>query len=115
MKRLLFFICTLLCANVLMAQTTFWIDSLQYQVTSTTPAEVKVNDANTSITTAIIPEIVSYGGINYTVTSIGTSAFRDCSSLTSVTIPDSVTSILGSAFRNCSSLTSVTIPNSVTI
>ncbi|MCD8026399.1 MAG: leucine-rich repeat domain-containing protein, partial [Clostridiales bacterium] len=29
----------------------------------------------------------------YTVTSIGDSAFEDCDSLTSVTIPDSVTSI----------------------
>ena len=41
-------------------------------------------------------------------------AFRDCSSLTSVTIPNSVTSIAKGAFSGCSSLTSVTIPNSVT-
>ena len=37
-----------------------------------------------------------------------------CSSLTSVTIPNSVTSIGENAFWNCISLTSVTIPNSVT-
>ena len=48
------------------------------------------------------------------VTSIGRSAFEDCTSLTSVTIPDSVTSIGWWAFYNCSSLTSVTIGNSVT-
>ncbi|MFR1272053.1 MAG: leucine-rich repeat domain-containing protein [Eubacterium sp.] len=48
------------------------------------------------------------------VTSIGYSAFENCTSLTSVTIPDSVTSIDYSAFENCTSLTSVTIPNSVT-
>ena len=48
------------------------------------------------------------------VTSIEDSAFYTCFSLTSVTIPDSVTSIGNEAFRNCSSLTSVTIPDSVT-
>ncbi len=48
------------------------------------------------------------------MTSIGNYAFRDCSGLTSVTIPNSVTSIGRSAFYNCNGLTSVTIPNSVT-
>ena len=48
------------------------------------------------------------------VTSIGECAFVYCTSLTSITIPDSVTSIGYSAFYNCSSLTSVTIPDSVT-
>ncbi len=62
----------------------------------------------------IIPESVTYNGNSYSVTSIGDYAFYYCSSLTSVTIPNSVTSIGSYAFEGCSGLTSVTIPNSVT-
>ncbi|MDR1115845.1 MAG: leucine-rich repeat protein [Tannerella sp.] len=48
------------------------------------------------------------------VISIGNSAFWNCISLTSITIPNSVTSIGSGAFQSCVSLTSITIPNSVT-
>ena len=48
------------------------------------------------------------------VTSIGQAAFLSCSGLTSVTIPSGVTSIGSAAFSYCNGLTNVTIPNSVT-
>ena len=61
-----------------------------------------------------IPESIEYNGEKYDVTSIGVDAFKDCSGLTSLTIPSSVTSIGGSAFRKCSGLTSLTILSGVT-
>ncbi|MBR2296972.1 MAG: InlB B-repeat-containing protein, partial [Clostridia bacterium] len=51
---------------------------------------------------------------NKLVTKIEQGAFSYCTSLTSVTIPDSVTSIGEYAFSSCTRLTSITIPNSVT-
>ena len=50
---------------------------------------------------------------NYKVVEIAASAFEGCTTLTSVTIPDSVTSIGNAAFYRCTGLTSVTIPDSV--
>ena len=55
----------------------------------------------------IIPSTISYNGTTYSVTSIGDRAFYYCSSLTSVTIPNSVTSIGEGAFYECSGLTSI--------
>ena len=49
------------------------------------------------------------------VTYIGNYAFRGCTSLTSITIPEGVTKISGTAFYKCTSLTSITIPDSVTL
>ncbi len=57
------------------------------------------------ITTAII---------NSGVTSIGNSAFSECTELTSVTIPSSVTIIDEYSFYGCNKLSSITIPSSVT-
>lgn len=62
-------------------------------------------------TDIVIPAVSPFGD---TVTSIGNYAFRNCTALASITIPESVTSIGGYAFYGCTGLTSITIPEGVT-
>ena len=65
-----------------------------------TELEVTYKDAgyNSYSGVVAIPEEVTYNGKSYSVTSIGPFAFRQCSGLTSITIPDSVTTIREYAF-----------------
>ena len=62
----------------------------------------------------VLPESITYENNEYCVTRIGDVAFRKCTDLISITIPNSVTSIGEAAFQWCTGLTSITIPNSVT-
>ena len=110
MKKIVLFL-VLFCTTTLFSQT-FTIDNITYTVSG---AEVSVY-ANIISTPSdiIIPSTVTNGGITYSVTSIGSNAFRDCTSLTSITLPSSLTSIGTSAFRGCYGLTSITLPSSLT-
>ena len=65
---------------------------------------------NTSSTHIVIPSTID----KKKVTSIGNGAFKNCTSFTTITIPDSVINISDNAFMGCTSLTNITIPNSVT-
>ena len=95
------------------------VDGIYYYRISTNELEVanKVfSDQNSSAYTGavIIPSTVTYNGKIFNVVSIGEYAFRDCTQLTSVTIPSSVKTIKTAAFFNCSQIASITIPSSVT-
>ena len=90
---------------------TIIIDSVKYRLNDDYTAEV-ISYSGTPGNITIL-ESVTYEGLTFKVTSIGSSAFSNCTSLKSATIPDSVASIGDSAFSGCTSLTSVTIPNSV--
>ena len=109
-KQLLLFAMMLL---PLVASAQAEIDGIYYYLSSDNTASVTSNP-NQYSGSVVIPEKVTYESIEYSVTSIGGSAFFYCSGLTSVTIGNSVTSIGYAAFEGCTGLTSITIPNSVT-
>lgn len=62
-----------------------------------------------------IPETVGYKGTDYTVSTIGASAFAQCGDLVSVSVPNSVTVIGESAFDGCESMFSAKIGSSIRI
>ncbi len=94
-----------LCAVCAGAET---YGDLKYSVLD--DGTVEITDYNGSAKTVDVPEKIN----GKSVTSIGNCAFRYCTSLKSITIPNSVMEIGSSAFSGCSSLKSITIPNSVT-
>ena len=77
--------------------------------------KVEIGGSVTSIGSSAFYRCYSLSSITipHGVTSIGSSAFYYCYSLSSITIPHGVTSIGNSAFYYCSSLSSITIPDSV--
>ncbi|MCR4801130.1 MAG: leucine-rich repeat protein [Bacteroidales bacterium] len=61
----------------------------------------------------IIPATVENEGVQFTVISIGNSAFYNCKKIKSVVIQEGVTTIVNAAFKNCDRLQSVTLPESI--
>ena len=103
----------LLAATGAWAQTTFTADNLKYTVTDETTHTVELTGYEGALAGEVnIPATVTNESTEYSVTSIGSSAFSWCSQLTAVTIPEGVATIGSYAFERCSSLTAVTIPAS---
>ena len=86
----------------------FEVDGIYYSYVNKVSKTVKVSYQGSSYNsfdneysgTVTIPQIVQYSGVSYSVVAIGKEAFRDCSEVTSVTIPNSVTEVGLNAFYN---------------
>ena len=122
MKQFKHFLLTVavLLYNISASSHNFEVDGIYYNIMSSADLTAEVTyrgeeyyESNEYSGSVTIPESVTYNGNAYRVAGIGPYAFRDCTGLTSIAIPNSVTSIGNQAFRNCSLLTSVAIPNSV--
>lgn len=96
----------------------FEADGFFYNVINQEGKEVEVTYKTTNFKSysgvVNIPSTASHNGETYSVTRIGNSAFRNCTGLISVTIPNSVTTIGNYAFYYCLNIRSLTIGSGVT-
>ena len=97
------------CAGTMLADKV-QIGDLYYNLNADNlTAEVTYKQIGLYAGDIIIPASVDYNSVTYSVTSIGNYAFKSCTGLTSITIPNSVTSIGYEAFLGCSGLTSIVV------
>ena len=109
-------IAALLCSLTASAHD-FEVGGIYYKITSSADLTVEVtyrgsyyNSYSNEYSGAVtLPSTVTYNSKTYSVTSIGSSVFCGCSSLTAINIPESVTSIGSGTFWECSSLKEVII------
>ena len=91
-----------------LTQASVVIDGIAYVINETKNVAA-VTSGGTYTGEVVIPATITYNAKPYSVVSIGIEAFKNCSKLTSITIPNSVTTIGNSAFYSCNSLTAVHI------
>ncbi len=86
-----------------------FIDKLKYSLNSD-GTSVSVARQNRFVSGfVVIPSVVTYKDIEYTVSSIAISAFDGCQDLTSITIPSTVLAIGDWAFSGCPSMLQIVI------
>ena len=108
-------------AHNIQAQSQYWVGGIRYQINGNSVQVVASNNGAYSgqITipeTVMIEAYSMYDGNYqkpYQVTGIGSGAFRDCTGLTSIELPNSIKTIESNAFYGCTGLTSVNIPKGV--
>lgn len=111
MKKLWLLVALLMCIVLpclAETSTTHTSGSFQYKLLEDGTAYItRYNGANNILN---LPDTLD----GHPVSWIGSGAFENCKSLTTIVIPHGVTSIAMNAFRSCSNLLYVTIPDSVT-
>ena len=115
LKRIYTFTMTLLLVSTLAQANVFEkINGLKYSLDTLKNEATLVADSSRDYSgDIVVPENITSGGKNYTVTSFGDECFFACYNLTSLTIPSSVKSLGNECFAYCFRLTSITIPSSV--
>ena len=104
----------LLTSGISMSAYDFYSGGFYYSISSSGVTVENKGSFNTYAGNVTIPEKVTYQGTTYNVVGIGYRAFKDCTGMTSVTIPKTVYLLLNESFAGCTSLTSIVLPSSIT-
>ena len=114
MRKQILLACLMLLPYALQAEVVE-IDNIYYNlIPKAKSAAVAQHPQNGYIGNIVIPDSITYEGIDYEVTSIEDKAFLVCKDLNSLTLPNTITSIGKHAFASCDSLKSIELPNSIT-
>lgn len=101
----------LLLVSIALHAESVEVDELTYNLYSNATASVAANQSTNLSGELSIPATITVNDTAYRVVSIASSAFVNCTGLTSVTIPKTVKSIGDRAFYGCKNLTYVSIPS----
>ena len=94
-------------------ESVFEVDGISYKRSVDNSVSVVAGDEKYA-GRIVIPSQVTFEGKTYNVTSVSNSAFKDCSELISLYLPEGLKSMGSMMFSGCTSLTCLNIPNSVT-
>ena len=120
MKRTTFYSAFLLIMTMIVSLSAsaydFMAGNIYYKINGegTVKVTYKDNNLNSYSGTVTVPATVTNDGVTYTVTEIGSSAFRASSGLVRVNLPSTMQTIGYASFYNCTALAYINIPNSVT-
>lgn len=113
MKKLFFILVSFLMPIIASADAVE-INGVYYNLISKGKIAEVTSNPNKYSGDVIIPEKITYEGIEYIVKTIDEKAFSSCVDMTSIIIPQNIITIKANAFEYCSSLSSVSIPSGVT-
>ena len=92
------------------ASETVTVGDYSYLIVDGNASISKYNGTDTSV---VVPTSFSYGGTNYRIRKIENFAFEGCTSIETLVIPDGISSLGYGAFKNCTSLNSITINGNI--
>lgn len=90
-----------------------WYNLYEPDQTASVTYHIKLNKREYYKGDITIQGTIKVNDKKYVVKRIGLEAFKNCTELTSVSLPNTIETIYWEAFRNCTNLQTITIPNSV--